>query len=760
MTHVIDLTYSVLAYLAGVWTDISADVITGSVSGSDGFSTNSPIERVATTGEFSFQLKNLTGKYSPGHVSALTGWMVGIPVKVVFTYRGQNYPIFGRIATPGGIQIDPRQKGMPTVSVTCLDWFDLASKHPIVNPGVLTNKRADEVITQTLSYMPIAPQALSLDTGVFTFPTVFDTVTSKTKAYSELAKSALSELGYVYMRHDKTYGETLVFENYQRRNGLRVETPYPAPDDGAELREDGGYEFREDGGYELREDETIAFDGDNTFISADISHGDNLLNRLGCYAYPRRVDTSPVILFRLSQPIAIASGQTIELKGNYTDPLGGSPVSGQSMITPAATTDYLLNTAQNGSGTNITANLSVSASYGTEGFTHQLTNTSTSTGWVTQFNCRGYGIYTYNPIEHVASEADSILSFGVTGDILHQKYQQNLDVATLFSNSICFIEKNPKTRMDKVYFVANYSPAMMGAFLNLGTGDMIRLKSDQANVDAYHFIQGREWKIEKGNIIMFSWIVKEFINLVLGLSLINVSFNQASPYKDAIDYGYDPNLSKIATTSPLFSVSVWVYPTSDIDPANPGHIIGNFSDPSGWRVGIRNGLKVQLYQKGTGAPGVWDTAAGALTLNTWSHIVVTRDTSTSTNAPIIYINGVVKTLTNTNVQGGSIADETGNHLMIGNVKTATVDHQYPFIGTITNYKIFQRILSPTEVAAIYAAGRGSKTMESGIQFFGQSVKTRNISEYIGTLGASNKVFDAIYKNIGTINGSPVGSANP
>jgi len=760
MTHVTDLVYAVWAYLNSVWTDITADVITGSVAGRDGFATNSPVDRVADVGEFSFTLKNFTGKYSPGHASALSGWHVGIPVKIVFTYKTQNYPIFGRIATPGGIEIDPRQKGMPTVSVTCLDWFDFASKHPIVNPGILTDKTADEVITQTLLYTPIAPQAVSLDTGVFTFPTVFDTVTSKTKAYSELAKSALAEMGYVYMRHDTTYGGTLVLENHHRRNGLRAETTFDEfiEDAGIELREDGGYELREDGGYELCENwETGTFDGDNTFISADISHGDNLLNRLGNFAYPRSVDTSPQILFSLAQPIQVPGGGSITIKGYYADPNGGAPINAQNMIDPVATTDYLAAVNQDGTGTNYTANISVVASYGTEGFTHVVSNSGTS-AWLYQFNCRGYGIYTYNPIEHTESALQSIQDNGVNGKTLHQKYQKTLMVAELASSAIVEFDREPETRIDRIYAIANQSPNMMGAFLNLGTGDLIRLKSTLAAIDGYHYICGREWKIEKGRLIMFSWTTKAMLSLRLGLSMLGM---EVSENFKAVTYHHDPALIPMKQ----YSMSVWLNYKSSPS-TGYFHFFGLEWHPIvatrySWAIGIQ---EQKIFYRRSYTDGImggdldvgeWQHAT-PVSANDWHQVVITHDGSVNERTkPKMYIDGAEVAIPDAIIDPDALyfsAMDGGLGMQVGfSQMTPTVYLNMQ----VVNPRIYNRILSAANVSELYAAGKDDTTTQTtGVVFWPLNTKTKWLN-WTDLYNSDMKPVDNIYGYAGNPSGTPI-----
>lgn len=745
-------------YLSGSWVDVTSDLIQGTLYASDGMMSNKWTDRLANTGELTFDLKNTTNKYSPGHVDALGGWRSGVSCKLVFTYDGVAHPSIWHVAAPDGIKIDPQLYGPRRVHITCLDWMDYAGKDPIVNPGILTNKRGDEVLTTTLTFMPIQPLATEFDAGVNTFPTVFGTVTSKTTGYDELAKVVLSELGYAYIRKD-LIGETLVLENAHRRNGLRTLSPYPkaSADSGFLLKEDGGYLLLETGGKIILNEVTSGFDSSDGGLfeyAPSISHGDNTLNRLTVNAYPQRIDASPVILFKLSAPMLIGSGQTLQIKGYYSDPNGGLPVNGQNMIDPVITTDYLVNTASDGSGSNISADLTIVTDYGTEGFTHTVTNGSTSTGYITLFNCRGNGIYTYNSISHIAHDQTSINANGTRGDVLNQKYQNTLDFGRLYADAFVEYDKNPATRIDKITFCANTTGDLMQAFLSLGVGDMIRLRSSKAAIDAYYYIQGREFRVLEGDVIFFSWVVKEFLSLTLGLSLVAAQFAAGSV--DGINYGYLPHASRL----PNRTVSAWIYMTSDPIITTAYGIISNISTFSGSRMYIvqSGGISV-LGINATGwatTSGTWYATTTTISKNTWIHVAITYTPQDNGADPIMYVNGVSVAVTEMSTPSGAyIAQEDGNTL-IGNRDIVGSSYQRPFDGKIKDARIYNRILTAAEILQMYNEGAGGTGVTSGLVFQGPVVRTKDLTYFTDHIMLSDdRVLDNIHGMVGVPHGAPV-----
>lgn len=757
MTYVYPSAQRLLAELNGVWTDITSYWIED-LTGNWGIQGNGPLDLLADTGVLRVVLNNMDQRFDPDSASALAGWKKGIRMKLEIVYDGETYVHAGTI---GDISVPLSDDMVDKAFVEIADWMRYATKQPIVNPGILTNQRGDDVIRTVLSLMPIQPAASALDVGVSIFPTTFDTVTSETKAYSEFSKVAFSEPGYVYLRKDKAYGETLVFESAHSRHGLRTpdQLALSATDSGYLLKEDGGHLLKEDGGkILLNQAEQPLFD--NNMVDVESDYGKQVINYFTVEANPRRKDTSTQVLFKLDTPILIGSGQTVTIKGNYADPTGGLPINANpaDMITPTTPTDYKAWTNQDGTGTDFSASLVlVSTPFGTEGFTHQVRNDSIYAGWITKYNVRGLGIYNYNPIEHVEQDADSIADLGYYTETLNQKYQTALDSGRLYAAQVVDAEKKPRTDLEKITFLANESGMLMMAALNFGPGNLIRVIHTRRNVDNFFYIQGvSEFKLTPGGLIMCTWLIKKILCLLSGLSSLAVEFAGAST-TDMVNFQYLPHVSNLA----LRTMSAWVYLLADTPVRvgyNNGHIAGPFSDVAGTGFGVTNGRKIMYYQKGTLGPGIWETPAASIPLNAWTHIVVTRDSSSPANAPTIYINGVVQTLTNTNAQNGPIADETGTAFSIGNIKTATRDYDRGINAKIEDVRVYNRIISAAEVTTLYNSGTpDSSLVTDGLVFQAFAVRTKELSTYVDqTLTDAMKVLDNIFGVVGTPHGAPIG----
>lgn len=740
----IDLDYSQLLVQIGyAWIDISADN-RGETVCEWGLLSNAPLDRVGQTGRMSFQLINTTRKYTPDSDTALVGWGKGCQVKLILTYWGDDYVRFKGVIDD--IDIHLGVGGHQYVTVTCLDWMEYAAKTPIINPGILEDKRGDEALSEVVDLSPIPPDNTAFDVGVETFPTVFDTVDYKTKAYSEFVKIALSEVGFIYLIKDSTYGETLVFESAHHRTGLDTLTPMPA----SLLLQDDGFALLQGGGRRLINTEQSGLTIDNTMLNTAAIYGEQILNRLTAVASPRRLDASPQILFQLDKAIAISSGQTLEISGSYADPSGGNPINGQDMIAPVATTDYLMNRKADGTGTNLTASMTiVSAPYGSDGFIHTVRNDSAYTGYITKYNARGTGIYIYNPVEHVESADESIAIYGYQTAKIDQKYQNDFGHGGREAAQIVEFYKTPRTLVYEIELCANVSDEIMVAFLNSDIGDLVRIVDDQLDIDNCFHIHGVRFSLGIGGLIMYKWIVKIFHTLTLGLSLLAVEFGGIGT-KDGINFGHLPYV--YSNDSPTtISISAWIYTNS----SDWGTVVSFPTDNGGFRFYVVNN-RLWLYANiWDVSPGSWWPTVANVTTGAWHHVIVTYDFDNTANDPVFYVNGTQMVTYEDTAPAGSEFDRAGVTLMIGNWKTATQDYPNPLDGKIADVRIYHHELSQAEVTSLYAAGRGGTYNPDDLVFWGLCARTPELPDYIDeNLENEMKLLDNIYGAVGMPIGSP------
>lgn len=368
----------------GGWVDLSNDRLARSrIRWSSGIAGGGPADRVAGSGELSYELNNsagntagLLGRFSPGHSNALAGWDFGLKTRISLERGGvRRYKWVGWIddirPTPGVA----RDRG---VRVDAIDLMGMAADWKISGIATQINKRSDELFAIVRDNLPLAPESSTLGTGRSTFAYALDTSRDESlSVMGEWQRLAASELGYIFLKGDTTAGGQLVFQS------------------------------RADRAASVTNLHTFS----NNMVGLDVRRSRaSVFNKIQVTAHPRRVDGAAVVLCELESQPRIGPGESYTWLASYRDPeQKAARVGGSSMVTPVAVTDYEFNSLSDGSGVDLTAGLSVSAAFGGNGVRFTLENTGQSTGYVTKLQARGLGIYDFEnfiaEIENTASQA-------------------------------------------------------------------------------------------------------------------------------------------------------------------------------------------------------------------------------------------------------------------------------------------------------------------------------------------------------------------
>ncbi len=745
------------------WVDISAYVV-GDIKGSNGLGGWKPDQRVATLGILNITLNNKGKLFSPmggdavRGLSTLTGFNKGAKIRVRGVYDTFSYTIWiGRIES---IDSDDLNWGNEQVRLMAVDYMKVPTNYPMQGATIALNKRIDEAMTLILARLSLQPEDTDFDTGSFTFPAVFDNVQRKTMALSEFTKLANSELGYIYVTQDGT----LVAENMLARNGWReLDQVWIIPD--AEyflLKEDGDFLLLETG------DKIILDEGEfeDASINATVENHnillaeDSLLNASIIRAHPVITDTSLKVLYKLGTPVFIPSGNTYQFSAHYTDPNGLSQVSGTNMQAPVATTDYLANSQSGGGGSNETANITVTATYYGDTVYYSILNSASVGIYVTFLQARGYGIYYGNSIESTIDDDASQSAYGYAPFQFDQKYQKDAYLANMYGLSVIVEYKDPKSRITQMKFLANLNNNHMMSFLLLTIGSLILGTEDRSNIDNHYYITDRTFTIKQGGIINVEYGVKQNDSYLSGgLEPVTVEFDGGST--DAVNYGYLPHASNLTTRT----ISAWIYADTDPTGTNKNTILSALVTGNGWWLYTFTGNKISFYQgHNAGDDGEWRAQTNSISLGAWHHIVVTSNWSPVTSAPIIYVNGVVQTLTVIQTPANAVGSETGSRIIVGNVNNPAFAYNKAWDGKIFDPRVYNRVLTPTEVTTLYNGGNPDHTLVTdGLVFQGLAVYSDlgDDASLAGTvLSSTDRLTENILRAVGIPNASPTIRANP
>jgi uncharacterized protein (TIGR02145 family) len=171
---------------------------------------------------------------------------------------------------------------------------------------------------------------------------------------------------------------------------------------------------------------------------------------------------------------------------------------------------------------------------------------------------------------------------------------------------------------------------------------------------------------------------------------------------DAIDAGSASSLDDID----YLTVSAWIQPKTP-GYSNSGNIIrkGENNSISSWAFGFQQGYLGSLgfSHAFSSTDGFWRIEA--IRMNQWAHVVATYDRTSASNNPIFYVNGIATTTIVLSPPAGTASSDAAKVLYLGGIASANRN----FDGSLDDVRIYNRILSATEVKQLYKEGQVTVT---------------------------------------------------
>lgn len=737
------------------WFDISSYVVS-EILCNGGFATGNPDEFTPSLGVCQFDLNNDGGLFtiyggdSARGLDTLSGWVAGAKIRHRVSYGGFEKTVwFGFLREAVS---DDGTWGDQRVHVTCYDWIDVVSRYPMKRSEILLDKTLLDGVQSVVDRISVSPEGVNGDTSYSTFPAIFDNVREKTKALGEIDKLARSELGRVYVLKDGV----LRVESFETRNGTKTLTQVPvasrnallvSPDCALLVSPDNALLISE------IEDANIA----TRHEKIDLRMAEKFWNDAFIKTYPTKTDTSFQVLFQIGTAITIAAGATVEFFGNYVDPNGGLPINGTLMQTPVATTDYLMNSAEDGSGTDLTNKLTVTADYYGDVVVYRLTSSHTDTAYITKLQARGLGIHRTSYIESHSQITGSVLIHGEKTLEINQTYQTDPYPGLVYGASVLEVYKTPKTRVVSARFLANLNASHMLSFLYLDIGSIVNVYDNRSEMYKWYHITSREFLILLGGMIVVTYGLCEYTSFNSGvLSAVRVGFS-GSVSGDGIDFGYLSHVAGDDVTS--FSVSFWMYPRA---------VTGDFQTI--FNIYTSDGGNTYIFMPGDGGGsrilslqasrfssslGRWTSPTNVFNLNTKSHFVVTYEIDASKD-PKIYINGVSQTVTEAQTPSGSLRSSVGGRLIIGN----TGQYANGINAILEDVRFYKnKILTASEVEELYNDGIPDTSIVTDALSFQAFAINSDLGDGSSLDGqqipAGNNFFDNVLLMPGVPHGNPV-----
>lgn len=464
-------------YVSSMWTNVRKDVVAEpGIRFWRGNTRNGPKDRTSDAGGLEFSLRNddrntgmRQGYYSPLHANCRTGFKEGIAVRVVASLASVSYQIWtGTLRT-----IDPepgKARGQRT-HCTAQDVFGGLSETEARSIAPQVSQTETALITAVIGALPLEarPFATSLDTAVDTYPYAFDQMGDGAIALGLLDDIAINSLGFIY----STGNGTLVYENRHTR---------------------------------ALKDSVFTLDGDRDGDAIVVPNSlEGTYNRVRVIIHPKS-QSAGIVLYAATAAITVAPGQSVTVWGEYSDPNNKERlIGGTTFTTPlVATTDYLGNSAADGSGVDLTSSLTISVSAFASSVKFVITTSGSVTVYVTKLQLRGTGIYDNAP---QTLESFSAQSYGDRPLDVDLNFQADPVLAQDLADYVRALYSS-RHRVDAIRFKANRSPQLLRAALQREIGDVVTLSESVTGTTAVDVaINGIEWELSGGVWLGCTWYV-------------------------------------------------------------------------------------------------------------------------------------------------------------------------------------------------------------------------------------------------------------
>jgi hypothetical protein len=373
--------------------DISSDVI--DLQWTRGRDYASQLEGKSISGKLTATLVNTDGKYSPSNASsALTGNI--LPGRTVKVQAGNStFPATFPVAFNDGVRWQGKlDRILPTPSSvgikTCkLTAFGILGYLNQFSPDVATqtSRRTDQAIGDVLDAAGLTSAGdRSLDTGKTTISRFWTSNKSTIKALRLIEEA---EAGFI----KESKSAQVVFENRTHRLTETTSTTSQATFSDAS---GASHTFQT-----IHQEDPLSTIINHVEAEARTYDTASVAN---LWTHPETGSASPTL----------APGEAKTFEAMYPNPdSDNKAMEVNAWTSPAATTDYLANTASDGSGTNKTSDISVSQAKTGEKMAITLTNSATGSDvFLTKIQARGTAVSTKNPCMVRAIDSTSKTAYG------------------------------------------------------------------------------------------------------------------------------------------------------------------------------------------------------------------------------------------------------------------------------------------------------------------------------------------------------------
>ncbi len=186
-------------------------------------------------------------------------------------------------------------------------------------------------------------------------------------------------------------------------------------------------------------------------------------------------------------------------------------------FTPAVTShkmsgiNWRVHEAPERQGTELTSSMTATASPGGTGMDFEITSASGTDGYLV-LDVYARPLQSLSPLSHIAEDATSINEYGYFSQNVEMRLRPGVYFAKIIADEVIAAEKDPRTVLHKISFVANKNDVNEALFMQCDLGDLININESLSGYDARNHINHISWNAIAGDggvIVYVDFTVKE-----------------------------------------------------------------------------------------------------------------------------------------------------------------------------------------------------------------------------------------------------------
>jgi hypothetical protein len=451
-----------------------------------------PDQEVANPATLSLTLDNSQGDFNLEEGGATFNGLFkrGQLIRVRATFNATGYDLFyGKLETIPSL--DPKNYGSMQVRITATDLMAQlmdAEFTPDLLTEVTTDSALQHVFDKALVALPYTSHYWVLGHST---NSILGSTTRLVDALSyvsfETGKTTLAYVG------DNTGGERSTRAQTFIRDVVQAEAGGRFWFDGRTNK----FVFH-NRHHDINPTIAVTIDGDDYEDGKYIAQTE-VINRVTVHFTPREIGAANAILWQSEGVITLGGHERKTITARYRDPDENSArVGGQDFSNPLRGADFIANTESDGSGTDVSDDMTFSVEFGAAQAKITLENPSSGDRHITTLQVRGTPIKSYNKQSVTRQDGDSFVTYDIKDDTITLNAVDALALANRVAGRKIRHYKDPLSLYESITFKANNTDTRMKQALTRTIGDAITVQHSGIGHDKDYVIVGERHRVTGG----------------------------------------------------------------------------------------------------------------------------------------------------------------------------------------------------------------------------------------------------------------------